>query len=160
VTADEITAYYVDRNAGGMGKLIQSGISTMLPYSFSLTSADFTFSNETRVNLAAGATLSLTLPFSFPFYDRHYGAAFVRASALVFCDQPEVTTSCTDFVALRSYPGIAPLWISLSLSGSIQPNEGLFIGTPDPDTVTLRWAGEYAPIGSSPSPVNFAAILH
>ncbi|MEO7651394.1 MAG: M36 family metallopeptidase, partial [Bryobacteraceae bacterium] len=159
VPADGISVYYVDANAGGAAKLIQTPGSTMLPYAFSAISRPFEFPNEQRIAVATTTTfVRVQLPFLFRYFDKQYGTALVYRNGLVAFEQPVVTSACTDSVALRKYVAAAALWLPLNLSGSAQPNESLYISRSG-DSITFRWAGEYQALGQSPSPVNFAATL-
>jgi hypothetical protein len=155
VPGDSITASYV--NSGG--EQVQSKLSTMPSYVSSSSAASFSFGTEQRNVLGNGGTLTYVLPFSFPFYDKHYGTAYVYNNGLIAFERPAQTPACTDASALRNYAGVTPLWVPMSLTGSAQSNEGLFISS-GTDFVTFRWAGENTPLAGSPSPVNFAATLH
>ena len=160
VPADSINAYYVDQQAGNAAQLIQAGVSTMPPYAVSSLPAAFTFSNETRASLSNNSILTYALPFTFPFFDKRYGTALVYSNGLIAFERPVAQTSCTDFINLQNYIGIAPLWSTLSLTGSAQSPEGLFISVNGTDSVTFRWAAEHTAVGGTPSPVNFAATLY
>ena len=159
VPEDYIGAYYVDRNASGAAKLVQASAATMPPYAVSASPPAFAFANENRLNVPNGSFATLALPFAFPFFDRHYGAAMVYSSGLIAFDRPAQAPVCSDAAGLRSYPGLAALWLQqMSLNGVAQPNEGLFVSTTF-ESMTFRWAGEHTPLAGTPSPVNFAATL-
>jgi hypothetical protein len=161
-SGDRITASYLDARTGaGFAKKIEAVISTMMPYAASSSAAAFTFSGERRVSVPTGSFTIQKLPFSFPFFDKVYGSAIVYANGMIAFEFPAATGTCSDSLNLMRYRGMTPLWLAnaaASLSGTAQANEGLYIST-TPDSITFRFAGEYAGVGQYPSPTNYAATL-
>jgi hypothetical protein len=157
VPGDEINASWSDPN-GGSGA--QATLSTMLPYFLTTSANTYTFGTETK--FGPGTTLVFgTLPFQFPFFDKHYGTYYAYSTGLLAFDRPVTSTSCTDAAALRQYIGVTPLWMSLSTTGTAQPNEGIYVSrATDGSSITFRWAAEYTPFAQQPVPVNYAVTLH
>lgn len=155
--SDFLDVFYLDQNTGSGAKLITASATMMQPYQPSTEQNSFSFSGESRITITS-AFSRVQLPFQFPFFDKTYGTALVYGNGLIAFDIPVLSTSCTDFNALSRFPAIAPLWNPLSLTGGVQPNEGLFVSR-TASCITFRWAGENTPVGGQPSPVNFAATL-
>jgi Fungalysin metallopeptidase (M36)/Fungalysin/Thermolysin Propeptide Motif len=154
---DQVTAYYVDADAGGSARLISTSIDTMLPYFLSTSTPAFTFANERALNIFTSSRI--TLPFEFPFFTKKYSSALVYRNGLIAFEVP-VSTACTDSSALTRWNAIAPLWLNLSTTGTAQPMENVYMSS-TPDSVTFRWAAETVSqfFGVAGSPVNFAATL-
>ncbi len=161
-STDQISVYYVDTDTGsGAAKLIQTTIETMMPYTFSTTAAAFNFTGERRVNIPQNSYLIELLPFQFPFYDKTYGSAFIFPNGMIAFERPASLGTCADSVNLTHYRGLTPLWTSstaTSVSGTAQSNEGLYIST-GPNSITFRWAGQFAGLDQAASPTNYAATL-
>jgi len=157
VAGDFISAYYVDQDAGGSGKLVQATIPAMLPYSVTVLPNSFTFSRETRYIPTGGYNL-FTLPFEFPFYDRKVSQIILRPDGMLYLEQPWDSSPCADATALKQYAAITPMWFPFNMSGTAQPNEAYYVSNTS-DSMTFRWAGEYTPLGQTPVPVNIAATL-
>ena len=154
VPNDQITASWTSGTSN-----VQATLPTMLSYTNSITPSNFSATHpaETRYT---GTSARLTLPFSFPYFDKHYETVIAYRNGLVSFDTPVTTSSCTDATALRKYIGFAPLWLPLSVTGSAQPNEGMYVSTSSDGTaMTIRWAAEYAAIGQNAVPVNFAVTI-
>ena len=163
-STDEISAYYVDQDTGkGVAKLIQTTIQTMMPYTLVNSAPAFTFTGERpRVVLPQGGISVQQLPFLFPFFDKTFGRAYIFHNGLIAFDFPATSGACADSFNLRNYYAITPLWTAssgTSMTGTAQANEGLFVST-GTNSITFRWASEFAGLGMSPTPMNYAATLY
>jgi hypothetical protein len=159
---DQISAYYVDHDAGGSGRLIDTTVQTQPPYWISLSQSAFEASNERPLNFHApfGSSIRYSLPFDFPFVNRKYSSVRLFSNGLIAMDVPDFR-GCTDTAALQKVNGIAPLWMALRTNGIAQPNEDIYVSHPNADAITFRWVAETEPfnIAVPPEPVNFAVTL-
>jgi hypothetical protein len=163
VTGDAVSAYYNDFDtASGSPQLIQITMSTMLPYTVSSGAPAFTFSGEKRYSIGSQGWLDYQLPFTFPFFDKKYGAVKVFQNGLIAFELPATPGSCMDGPNLTHYAAVTPLWTYLSattFNGAAQSNEGIFISG-NQNSATFRWASEYAALDDTPKPINIAATLY
>jgi hypothetical protein len=160
---DAISAYYVDHDAGGAGKLISTTVETKPPYFVTLRDPEFRFANEQRLSFRAPflSFLRYELPFAFPYFDRKYGSVLVFSNGLVAFDPPAITP-CTDAGSLQKINAIAPLWSVLRTNGQAQPDEDIYVSRAGDEAITFRWAAETETFGNplqQPEPVNFAVTL-
>jgi len=168
IRADDVTVYYNDQNAGGGAKLIEKSVPASNNYSASIdTAVPFSFPNETATNLRVNPGTSLlrvALPFDFPFYGKKYREVMILPEGYLQFDTLQ-TPPCLDEAGFASITGIAPMGMWMRTNGNAQPNENIFTSR-GPNTFTVRWAGETAPLVSAPpltpapEPVNFAATLY
>jgi hypothetical protein len=160
-TGDAVSVYYNDFKAdAGSPKLAQATISAMLPYTLAASAPSFTFTGEQRYTISS-TWLDYQLPFSFPFFDKKYGAVKVFRNGMVAFEIPASPGICADGINLAHYSGVTPLWTyssATSITGTAQPGEGLYIST-KPDSVTFRWAGQYTALDDTAAPINMAATL-
>ena len=162
-TGDAVSAYYNDYDTGSGGtKLVQITMPTMLPYSLSAAASTFTFSGERSYAIGSLGWLDYQLPFTFPFFDKKYGAVKVFRNGLIAFDLPATPGACPDGANLSHYSAVTPLWTSsgtTTFNGLAQTGEGLFIST-TAKSATFRWASEYTALGDTPRPINIAATLY
>ena len=163
IPGDAISVYYVDVNAGGGAKLVDATVPTKGTYSLASSSSDFTFGTETPLRFqAAGRSFRrYDLPFDFPYFGRNYRSLRLSNNGLLVFEFPAEPT-CIDAAGLRTYAGIAPLWMELRTSGTAQRNEDVYVSRPGDSAITFRWAAETSPpaaTGVAAVPVNFAATL-
>jgi hypothetical protein len=156
INGDYISAYYNDANTGSGPAQIQATILSRPGYVATGSAPSFDSGGPDEVQLLSGQRVEL--PFAFRFYDQSYKALLVDENGLLsFADT--LTTGCTDTLALRTTPAIAPFWLGLTTEGIAQPNEGIFYKK-IPGAVTFRWAAEtFTILGNPGDPVNFAVTL-
>ena len=164
IPGDAISVYYVDQDAGGSPRLIDTTVGTRVSYFQTTSPADFRFGTEQPLNFRApvGVFARVNLPIEFPFFDKRYSSALIYSNGLIAFDLP-VTSACTDRSALANVTGIAPMWMDLRTDGSVQPNENVYTSRNSSDSVTFRWAGEsdvVPQVVNRPEPLNFAATLY
>lgn len=158
---DPVAAFYYDADTGSGAKLIYASIDARQPYALSAAAQSFNFISERPLGAVDGSAVRVTLPFDFPFFSKKYRSARLDPNGLLLFDLM-AQTPCTDLPALRNVNGIAPLWTQLTVLGSAQPFEDIFMSQQTPNSVTFRWAAETYTL-FSPSlagdPVNFAVTL-
>jgi len=164
---DFITAYYVDPDAGGAYRLIETSVQVHPGY-YAATSASappFVSADERALftppsgGRTTGLSTRVTLPFAFPFFGNTYTAAWVYGDGLLAFDLPKYAP-CSDGASLALTDGIAPMWMDLAYGGTAQKNENVYMST-GPGPVTFRWVAETTALSalSRPSPVSFSATL-
>jgi hypothetical protein len=130
-------------------------------YAIAISAPSFQFGNETALGLRSSvmAATRVSLPFSFPFYDKSYNAVWVYNNGLLsFSGQ--VAASCSDLSTLVKHAAIASVWMTgLRTSGSAQPNEDVYRSNGS-DFVTFRWAAEAFTVAGTLEPVNFSVTLY
>jgi len=95
------------------------------------------------------------LPFSFPFFGKRYNSLYICSNGyLDFTNSLAAYTNSYENFKNRAI--IAPLWDDLMTNGTSQLNEDIYIHTPTPDSVCLRWAAELYETGD---PVNIEVVL-
>ena len=96
------------------------------------------------------------LPFSFPFFGKQYDSVYICSNGyLDFTDSASSYQNSTE--VLKTKVMIAPLWDDLITDGTAQEGEDIYIHSPSPDSVCIRWVGERYETGNS---VNMVVVLH
>ncbi len=164
---DDIAAYYLDSDAGGSPRQIEVTAAVRPAYVVSGVQPPFATAEERALfSVPAGARVwgastRRALPFSFPFFDRHYTSVRVYSDGLLAFDLPKFAP-CSDRASLALTNGVAPLWMDLAYGGGAQRNENVYLSS-GPGWVTFRWAAETQPASGAnlrPEPVNFSATLY
>jgi len=171
VPGDTITASYRDDDTGspvGSGAdasaTVEATADTQQPYALvspSSTPGLPSFPNETRLTNIRNP-VPVNLPFEFPFFSKKYRSMVVYPTGAIGFE-PSVFTNlirpgCNDTAELSRIAAIAPLFSNLTF-GTAQPNEGVFISSPAPNSTAIRWTAEtLTPFGTG-EPVNFAATI-
>ncbi|MBM3796728.1 MAG: hypothetical protein FJW31_22340 [Acidobacteria bacterium] len=157
---DQISAYYLDRNSGGIAaREISATVPTRPAYTITTSAPTlYQFPSETRLGLRApfGAALRYPLPFAFPYFGKPERTVSIFSNGMLAFDRPP-GTSCTDASALTRFNGIAPMWMELATDGAA--NEDVYVSPPRRTRVTLRWVAHTDNGFGPPEPVNFAATL-
>ncbi len=157
-----VNVYYDDPDTGSGPGQISTALQVNKTYSASLANVNYpTFARTTRLNPGTFASL-ITLPFEFPFFGSRYRTAYVHRNGLITFGsvpaQAEVTFGCTDRPSLAKMPAIAALWSNLSITGSAQPNEGVWRSSQDDGSVVIQWVAETVNSYRA-EPVNVAVRL-
>jgi subtilisin family serine protease len=95
------------------------------------------------------------LPFSFPFFENRYDSVYVCSNGyLDFTDSDASYLNSIDVFKNRAM--IAPLWDDLITNGVTQQDEDIYIHSPSPDSVCIRWIAERKETGDA---VNVEVVL-
>ncbi len=154
VPGDFASVYYTDFNTGSGAAQVSAYIPTQPPYFTSGTPAAFDTSG-TETTLSNGQ--SVELPFEFRYFGKTYRRVFVDKNGLLYFSDT-ATYGCIDTPTLRTVPAIAPFWLQLSVTGTAQAREGIFMRS-STDSVRFRWAAETSTAFGAGTPVNFSATL-
>jgi len=96
------------------------------------------------------------LPFSFPFFGKQYDSVHVCSNGYL-----DFTNSAFSYQnsqeILKSRIMIAPLWDDLITNGTSQQDEDIYIHSPSPDSVCIRWSAERY---ETEDLINVEVILH
>ncbi len=96
------------------------------------------------------------LPFTFTFFGQQYNTVYVSSNGyLDFTNSTSSYMNSTEILKQRCM--IAPLWDDIITNGTFQEGEDIYIHSPSPDSVCIRWIGERYETGD---PVNVEVILY
>ncbi|MCC6538560.1 MAG: M36 family metallopeptidase [Bryobacterales bacterium] len=158
---DQISAYYLDRNTGGIAaREINATVPTRPAYTIATSApAPYQFAGETRAGFRAPfqSFFRLTLPWAFPFFGKPQRSVAVYSNGLLAFETPP-STQCTDAATLARYNAIAPMWMELATDGAAA--EDVYLSRPTADSVTIRWVAGTENGFVAPEPVNFAVTLY
>jgi Fungalysin metallopeptidase (M36)/Fungalysin/Thermolysin Propeptide Motif len=165
VPGDTITASYNDADSTAP---VQTSAAVQPSYALAISTTTGlpTFPAETRLTNVRAPVL-VNLPFDFPFFAKKYHSMVVLPTGAIMFE-PSVSTNligpgCNDRIELSHIAAIAPLFVNLTF-GSAQPSEGIYMSSPAPNTIAIRWTAETLPTApllppAVPEPVNFAATM-
>jgi hypothetical protein len=96
------------------------------------------------------------LPFSFRFFGEEYDSVYVCSNGFLdFKNSDAPYQNSTEVFKNRIM--IAPLWDDLISHGISQQDEDIYIYSPSPDSVSIRWTAERYETGD---PVNVEVVLY
>ncbi len=96
------------------------------------------------------------LPFTFPFYGRLYDTLHISSNGFLFFSADAASYAGSADI-LKKGCMIAPLWDDLITNGFSQQGEDIYIHTPSPDSICIRWKAERYETGD---PVNVEVVLY
>ncbi len=156
IPGDFASVYHIDNNTGsGKAEQVNTTIPVRPAYFASSIPAGFDTSG-TETFVQSGQRVEL--PFEFRFFEKSYRGVYVDRNGLLYFTDTFLTP-CTDLLALRTLPAIAPFWMQLSTTGFVQPREGIYYSKPDKNSIRFRWAAETATAFGIGTPVNFSTTL-
>jgi len=125
-------------------------------YTETLTQQQFSGGGIARGWQADEQSWAYTLPFDFPFYGQTYRTVYICSNGyLDFTSSDAAHRNSVEAMTARTM--IAPFWTDLTTAGFLHPGQDIYIHSPTPDSVCIRWAAE---IFDTENPVNFEVVLH